>query len=44
VAAESGGTRVDFTGEGPVAGWMKPLLSRRFRGHHKRLKKLIEAG
>jgi uncharacterized protein YndB with AHSA1/START domain len=40
---ENGGTRVHFVGSGPVAGWMKPMLARQFRGHHKRLKKLLEA-
>src|SRR5687767_11035063 len=38
-AGVDGGTRVRFVGEGPVAGWMKPMLSRQFRGHHKRLKR-----
>jgi uncharacterized protein YndB with AHSA1/START domain len=42
-AADNGGTEVRFVGEGPVRGWMKPLLARQFRGHHKRLKRLLES-
>jgi uncharacterized protein YndB with AHSA1/START domain len=42
----NGGTRVRFTGHGPVRGAMrlaKPVLARQFRGHHRRLKSLLEA-
>jgi uncharacterized protein YndB with AHSA1/START domain len=43
LAPDDGGTRLHFTGSGPVSGWMKPMLARQFRGHHRRLKRLLEA-
>jgi uncharacterized protein YndB with AHSA1/START domain len=41
-----GGTLLRFVGEGDVRGLMrlaKPMLARRFRGYHERLKGLVEA-
>ena len=50
LAADDGGTRLHFVGEGPVKGPMKlfegPIsrsLDKRFRGYHATLKQLVEA-
>jgi uncharacterized protein YndB with AHSA1/START domain len=43
---EDGGTRLRFVGHGDVRGPLrlaKPMLARRFRGYHARLKQLLEA-
>jgi carbon monoxide dehydrogenase subunit G len=45
--ATGAGTRVLFVGEGDIRGPMKlarPLLARQFRGYHRKLKELAEAG
>jgi uncharacterized protein YndB with AHSA1/START domain len=43
--ANNGGTRLRFVGEADARGPMrlaKPLFARQFRGHHERLKALLE--
>ena len=44
LSPEDGGTRVRFIGSGPVPAWMKPLIGMQFRGHHRRLRRLLEKG
>jgi len=42
-----GGTRLRFVGEGDIRGLLRltrPVLTRQFRGYHKRLKRLVEDG
>jgi uncharacterized protein YndB with AHSA1/START domain len=42
LSPDDGGTRLRFAGSGPVSAWMKPLIAMQFRGHHRRLKRLLE--